>query len=119
MTTRQERKLALLVVLMLMSTVAASTKAQSQLAPYERDPPNVFDGVLSNVAGSSEISTGQLRAALNDGSAIISTPDLTKNIRSVICPARERFRPRQARRLRCTSATQPRSRKPSPTKLSL
>jgi len=71
MTTRQQGRLALLVVLMLMSAVAASTRAQSQLAPYGRDPPNVFDGVLSNVAGSSEISTAQLRAALNDASAII------------------------------------------------
>jgi len=71
MTTRQQRRLALLVVLMLMGAVAASTKAQSQLAPYGRDPPNVFDGVLSNVAGSSEIGTSQLRAALNDGSAIV------------------------------------------------
>jgi rhodanese-related sulfurtransferase len=71
MMTGQQGRLALLVILMLMSAVAASTKAQPQLAPYGRDPPNVFDGVLSNVAGSSEISTAQLRAALNDGSAII------------------------------------------------
>jgi len=71
MTTGQQGRLALLVVLMLMSAVAASTKAQSQLAPDGRDPPNVFDGVLNNVAGSSEIGTAQLRAALNDGSAII------------------------------------------------
>ena len=71
MTTGQQGRLAVLVVLMLMGAVAVSTKAQSQLAPYRRDPPNVFDGVLSNVAGSSEISTAQLRAALNDGSAII------------------------------------------------
>ena len=71
MTARQQRRLALLVVLMLMSAVVASTKVQSQLAPYGRDPPNVFDGILSNVAGSSEISTAQLRAALNDGSAIV------------------------------------------------
>src|SRR5262245_17536211 len=68
---RQQGRLALLVALMLMSAVAASTKAQSQLAPYGRDPPNVFDGVLSNVAGSSEINTAQLRAALTEGSAIV------------------------------------------------
>jgi rhodanese-related sulfurtransferase len=71
MTTGQQVRLALLVVLMLMSAVPASTKVQSQLAPYGRGPPNVFDGVLSNVASSSEISTAQLQAALNDGSAII------------------------------------------------
>src|SRR5262249_27799244 len=67
MTTGQQGRLALLVVLMLMSAVAASTKVQSQLAPYGRDPPNVFDGVL----GSAELSTAQLRAALTDGSAIV------------------------------------------------
>jgi hypothetical protein len=44
---------------------------QSQLAPYGRDPPSVFDGVLGNAAGSSEISTAQLRAALTDSSAIV------------------------------------------------
>jgi rhodanese-related sulfurtransferase len=56
---------------MLMSAVAASTKAQSQLAPYGRDPPNVFDGVLGNGAGSPEMSTAELRAALTEGSAIV------------------------------------------------
>ena len=68
---RQQGRLALLVVLMLMSAVAASTKAQSQLAPYGRDPPNVFDGVLGNVAGSPEMSTAELRAALTEGGAIV------------------------------------------------
>jgi rhodanese-related sulfurtransferase len=57
--------------MMVMSAVAASTKVQSQPSADGRDAPSVFDGVLSNVAGSSEISTAQLRAALNDGSAII------------------------------------------------
>ena len=79
MTTGQQRRLGLLVVLMLMGAVAASTKAQSPLAPYGRDPPNVFDGVLSNVAGSSEISTAQLRAALTDGSAIVLDARLCRN----------------------------------------
>ena len=71
MTTGQQGRLTLLLVLMLMSAVTASTKVQSQLAPYGRDPPNVFDGVLSNAGASSEISTAQLRAALTDSSAII------------------------------------------------
>src|SRR5262249_16782692 len=70
-TRGEQGRLVLLVVLMLMGGIAASTKAQSQLAPSGRDPPNVFDGVLSNVAASSEISTAQLRAALTDGSAIV------------------------------------------------
>ena len=71
MTTGQQGRLAVLVVLMLMGAVAVSTKAQSQLAPYRRDPPNVFDGVLSNVTGSAEMSTAELRAALTEGSAIV------------------------------------------------
>jgi hypothetical protein len=45
MTKGQQGGSALLVVLVLMSAAAGSTKAQSQLAPYGRDPPNVFDGV--------------------------------------------------------------------------
>src|SRR5262245_23047740 len=79
MTTGQQGRLALLVAIMLMSAVAASMKAQSQLASYGGDPPNVFDGVLSNVAGSSEISTAQLRAALTDGSAIVLDAWLCRN----------------------------------------
>src|SRR5437763_4766501 len=71
MTTGQQGRLILLVVLMVMSAVAVSTNVQSQLAPYGRDPPNVFDGVLGNGTGSSEISTAQLRAALTDSSAIV------------------------------------------------
>jgi rhodanese-related sulfurtransferase len=71
MTTGQQARLILLVVFMLMSAVAVSTNVQSQLAPYGRDPPNVFDGILRNAAGSSEISTAQLRAALTDSSAIV------------------------------------------------
>jgi rhodanese-related sulfurtransferase len=71
MTTGQQGRLVLLVALMLMSAVAVSMNAQSQLAPYGRDPPSVFDGVLGNAAGSSEISTAQLRASLTDSSAIV------------------------------------------------
>jgi len=71
MMAGQQGRLTLLVVLMSMSAVAASTKVQSQLAPYGRDPPNVFDGVLGSGTGSSEVSTAQLRAALTDSSAII------------------------------------------------
>lgn len=71
MTTGQQGRLVLLVALMLMSAVAVSMNAQSQLAPYGRDPPNVFDGVLGNAAGSSEISTAQLRAALTDSIAVV------------------------------------------------
>jgi len=54
-----------------MSAVAAPTKVQSQPSGQERDAPSVFDGVLSNIAGTSEISTARLRAALTDSSAII------------------------------------------------
>jgi rhodanese-related sulfurtransferase len=71
MTTAQKGRLILLVVLMLMSAVAVSTKVQSQLAPYGRDPANVFDGVLGNAASSSEISTAQLRSALTDSTSVV------------------------------------------------
>jgi rhodanese-related sulfurtransferase len=59
------------VGMMVMSAMAASTKVQPEPSAYGREAPSVFDGILSNVAGSSEISTAQLRAALNDGSAIV------------------------------------------------
>jgi rhodanese-related sulfurtransferase len=63
--------IALIVGLMLIGAVAASTKAHSQASAHGRDAPNVFDGILSDVAGSSEISTAQLKAALTDSSAIV------------------------------------------------
>jgi rhodanese-related sulfurtransferase len=61
----------LIVGMMLTSAIAASAKAESQPPAQGRDAPSVFDGVLSNMAGSSEISTAQLKAALTDSSAII------------------------------------------------
>jgi rhodanese-related sulfurtransferase len=63
--------IALIVGMMLIGAVAASTKAHSQPSMEGRDAPNVFDGILSDAAGSSEISTAQLKAALTDSSAII------------------------------------------------
>jgi rhodanese-related sulfurtransferase len=71
MTTRQQVRIVLVVGMMLMSAIAASTRVESQPSPHGQDVPSVFDGVLSNVAGSSEISTAQLRAALTDSTAII------------------------------------------------
>jgi 3-mercaptopyruvate sulfurtransferase SseA len=71
MMIRQQAKSILFLAIMLLSAVAVSTRVESQLSPDERDVPSVFDGVLSNVAGASEISTVQLRAALADSSAII------------------------------------------------
>ena len=68
---RQQPRLGLVVAMMLISALAASTKVQSQSSVYERDPPNVFDGVLTSVAGGSEMSTAQLKAALTEGSAIV------------------------------------------------
>jgi len=63
--------IALIVGMMLIGAVAASTKAHSQPSVEGHDAPSVFDGVLSNTAGKSEISTAQLKAALTDSSAII------------------------------------------------
>src|SRR5215471_15722710 len=54
-----------------MSAVTASMKSQRKVASWGGGPQKVFDVVLSNVAGSSEISTAQLRAALTEGSAIV------------------------------------------------
>src|SRR5262249_8294620 len=51
--------------------VVAATKVQSQPSGQERDAPSVFDGVLSNIAGTSEISTARVQAALTDSTAII------------------------------------------------
>jgi rhodanese-related sulfurtransferase len=56
---------------MVMSAIAASTKVQPQPSAHGREAPSVFDGVLSNAAGTSEISTAQLRAALTNSNAII------------------------------------------------
>jgi rhodanese-related sulfurtransferase len=71
MATGQQAGIILVVGMMLMSAIAASTKLQSQPSAYGRDAPSVFDGVVSNVAGSPEVSTAELRAVLRDSSAII------------------------------------------------
>jgi rhodanese-related sulfurtransferase len=66
MTMTRRAGIALLVGM----TVMAS-KVLSEPSAEGRGAPNVFEGVLSNAAGSSEISTAQLRAALTDGSEIV------------------------------------------------
>jgi len=71
MTTGQQAGIVLVVGMMLMSAIAASTKVQSQPSAGGHDAPSVFDGVLSHVAGSPEISTAELRAALTESGAII------------------------------------------------
>src|SRR5262245_53673615 len=71
MTTSRQAGIVLIVGMMLMSAIAASTKVQSQPSADGRDAPSVFDGILSNVAGSPEMSTAELRAALTEGSAIV------------------------------------------------
>ena len=54
-----------------MSAIAAWTEVQSQPSADGRDAPSVFDGILSSVAVSPEISTAELRAALTESSAIV------------------------------------------------
>jgi len=54
-----------------MGAIAASTKVQPQPSAHGREAPSIFDGVLSNVAHSPEMSTAELRAALTEGSAIV------------------------------------------------
>ena len=60
----------LVVGLMLAAAVAASTQAQQQ--PIQGgEAPNIYNGVLSNVGNSRELSTGELRQILMDSSAIV------------------------------------------------
>src|SRR5215831_16549452 len=117
MTVGQQARIVLFVGMMLMSAVAAPTKVQSQPSGG-RDSPSVFDGVLSNIAGTPEISTARLRAALTDSSAIVLDARPYDEYAVSHIPARERFRQSRGRRLRCTSATRLRSLKAFPTRLS-
>ena len=71
MTTGRQGGIVLIVGMMLMSAMAASTKVQSQPSAYGREAASVFDGVLGNVAGSPEMSTAELRAVLTESSAIV------------------------------------------------
>jgi len=71
MTTRRQAGIVLVVGMMLMTAMAASTRAEQLPSTDGRNAPNVFDGVLGNVARSPEISTAELRAALTDSSAIM------------------------------------------------
>jgi rhodanese-related sulfurtransferase len=71
MTTGQKAGIVLVVGMIAMSAIAAWTKVQPQPSAYGREAPSVFDGILSKVPGSPEISTAELRAALTDASAII------------------------------------------------
>jgi len=71
MTTGRQAGIVFVVGMMVMSAMVASTKVQSQPSAFGREAPSVFDGVLSNVIGSPEMSTAELRAALTEGSAIV------------------------------------------------
>src|SRR5215831_473931 len=66
MTKGQQASIALITGIMLMSAIAARAEVQQ-----ERPPPSVFDGVLSSIADSPEISTAEFRAVLMDSRAII------------------------------------------------
>src|SRR5215472_9807780 len=71
MTRGQQAGIVLVFGMMVVSAIAASTKVQSQPSADGRDAPSVFDGFLSSVAVSPEMSTAELRAALTEASAII------------------------------------------------
>src|SRR5215467_8784176 len=71
MTRGQQAGIVLVFGMMVVSAIAASTKVQPQPSAYGREAPSVFDGLLSNVAGSPEMSTAELRAALTESSAIV------------------------------------------------
>ena len=71
MTRGRQAGIVFVVGIMVMSAIAASTKVQPQPSAYGREAPSVFDGVLGNGAGSPEMSTAELKAALSDGRAIV------------------------------------------------
>jgi len=52
MTTGQQAGIVLVVGIMVMGAIAASTKVQPQPSAHGREAPSIFDGVLSNVAHS-------------------------------------------------------------------
>ena len=66
MTKGQPASIVFVAGIMLMSAIAARAEVQQQPSA-----PSVFDGVLSSVADSPEISTAEFRAVLTDSSAII------------------------------------------------
>jgi rhodanese-related sulfurtransferase len=59
----------LVVGLMLAAAVAASTRAQQPIQGVEA--PNIYNGVLSNVGNSRELSTGELRQVVINATAIV------------------------------------------------
>ena len=71
MTRGRQAGIVLVVGLMVMSAIAASTKVQPQPSAHGREAPSIFDGILGNVAGSPEMSTAELRAALTEPSVIV------------------------------------------------
>jgi rhodanese-related sulfurtransferase len=62
--------IAFVAGMVLSVALAPSTEAQ-QTSPYVRDLPNVFDGIARNLASSPEVSTAELRAALEASGAIV------------------------------------------------
>jgi ABC transporter substrate binding protein len=80
MTTGQQVGIVLIVGIMVIGAIAASTKVQPQPSAHGREAPSVFDGVLSNVAGSPEMSTAELRAALMESSAIVLDASTSREI---------------------------------------
>jgi rhodanese-related sulfurtransferase len=57
-------------ILLVAAMILASASAAAQ-QPSGQAAPNIYDGVLSNVGTSREISTGELRQALMDSTAIV------------------------------------------------
>jgi rhodanese-related sulfurtransferase len=71
MPTNQHPVRVLIAGILLASVICASTKAQPQPSGPGTDRPSVLQGIISNVGGTSEISTAELQAALRNSSAII------------------------------------------------
>jgi rhodanese-related sulfurtransferase len=70
MTVHRQARIGAVAAVILFGILAASPEAQ-QLSSDASNAPSIFDGVVKNPAGSPEVSTVQLRAALKESSAIV------------------------------------------------
>jgi len=70
MTVHRQAAISAVAAVFLVGAVAASPEAQ-RLSLDVSSAPSIFDGIVKNPAGSPEISTVELRAALKNSSAIV------------------------------------------------
>ena len=99
----------LVVGLMVAAAVAASAQAQQQQPIQGGEAPNIYNGVLSNVGNSRELSTGELRQILMDSSAIVVDARPYEEYAVSHIPAPDRSGENRVRQRRCTSPMPARS----------